>query len=216
MKKLLYAVLAGLVVLTAGCGTQAPDYQSIWKTSQRSTTTTATTTGRPVPLSKYLESIGVAGDQVAPETLTDLSVSIPTPPGWEKVQKPDVAPATELIAKDGKLPTAMLMVFKLRGDFDAADVVRHGNVDAKMSENFKRLDESAADFHGFPSSMIQGSYEINGTRLHGYNRIVIPTGSPPAEQRYLVQLTITSLAEQAVADSDQIEAIIAGFTVAAK
>ncbi len=216
MKHLLCGVIAALGVLSAGCKTQAPDYQSIWTTTQRSTTTTTTTTGRPVPLSKYLESIGVAGDQVAPDTLTDLTVSIPTPRGWEKVQKPDLAPATELIAKDGKYPTAMLMVFKLRGDFDAADVVKHGNVDAELSNNFKRLDESTANFNGFPSAMIQGSYELGGTRLHGYNRIVIPTGSPPASQRYLVQLTITSLAEQAVADSDDIEAIIAGFTVAAK
>ncbi|MBV9350800.1 MAG: LpqN/LpqT family lipoprotein, partial [Mycobacterium sp.] len=51
---------------------------------------------------------------------------------------------------------------------------------------------------------------------HGFNRIVIATGSPPANQRYLVQLTVTSLAEQAVAESADIEAIIAGFTVAAK
>ena len=205
---------AALAVFIAGCSTAAPDYQSVWRTSQRSTTTT--TTARPVPLSQYLESIGVAGEQVAPDTLTDLTVSIPTPPGWQKVEKPDITPATQLIAKDGKYPTAMLMVFKLRGDFNAADVVKHGNADAELSKNFKRLDESTADFHGFPSSMIQGSYDMGGARLHGFNRIVIPTGSPPANQRYLVQLTITSLAEQAVADSDDIETVIAGFTVAAK
>jgi hypothetical protein len=214
VKSLRCAVIAALAMLLASCGTEAPDYQSVWTTSQRSTTTT--TTARPVPLSQYLESIGVAGEQVAPDTLPDLTVSIPTPPGWERVQKPDIAPATELIAKDGKYPTAMLMVFRLRGEFDAADVVKHGNVDAQLSKNFKRLDESTANFNGFPSSMIQGSYELGGKRLHGFNRIVIPTGSPPANQRYLVQLSVTSLAEQAVADSDDIEAIIAGFTVAAK
>lgn len=201
-------------MLTAGCGSKVPDYQSIWTTSRPPTTTT--TTAAPVPLSQYLESIGVAGDQVAPDTLTDLTVSLPTPPGWEKVEKPNITPTTEAIAKHGTYPRAMLMVFKLRGDFDPADVVKHGNADAELAQNFKRLDESTADFHGFPSSMIQGSYDSNGTRLHGFNRIVIATGSPPANQRYLVQLTVTSLAEQAVAESADIEAIIAGFTVAAK
>jgi hypothetical protein len=202
------------VVLTAGCGSKAPDYQSIWTTSPPSTTTT--TTASPVPLSQYLESIGVSGEQVAPNTLTDLTVSIPTPPGWEKVEKPDIAPATEMIAKHGTYPTAMLMVFKLRGDFDPVDVVKHGNADAELSQNFKRLDESTADFHGFPSSMVQGSYDLNGIRLHGFNRIVVATGSPPDNQRYLVQLTVTSLANQAVPESADIEAIITGFTVAAK
>lgn len=158
----------------------------------------------------------MAGDQVAPDTLTDLTVSIPTPPGWEKVEKPNITPTTKAIAKHGTYPMAMLMVFKLRGDFDPADVVKHGNADAELAQNFKRLDESTADFHGFPSSMIQGSYDSNGTRLHGFNRIVIATGSPPANQRYLVQLTVKSLAEQTVAESADIEAIIAGFTVAAK
>ena len=214
MRLLICTATAALVVLTAGCGSKAPDYQSIWTTSPPSTTTT--TTASPVPLSQYLESIGVSGEQVAPNTLTDLTVSIPTPPGWEKVEKPDIAPATEMIAKHGTYPTAMLMVFKLRGDFDPVDVVKHGNADAELSQNFKRLDESTADFHGFPSSMVQGSYDLNGIRLHGFNRIVVATGSPPDNQRYLVQLTVTSLANQAVPESADIEAIITGFTVAAK
>ena len=64
--------------------------------------------------------------------------------------------------------------------------------------------------------MIQGSYDLDNTRLHSWNRIVIPTGSAPAKQRYLVQLTISSLADQAVAQSTGIEAIIRGFVVAAK
>jgi hypothetical protein len=162
-----------------------------------------------------LESLGVAGEQVEPDTLADLTVSIPTPPSWEKVNKPNSTP-TELIAKQGTYPTAMLMVFKLTGDFDAAEVIKHGYADAQRSQNFKQLDASTANFNGFPSAMIQGDYDLKGVRLRGFNRIVIATGSPPADQRYLVQLTITSLANQAVREAADVEAIIAGFTVAAK
>jgi hypothetical protein len=169
-----------------------------------------------VPFSQYLETIGVSGEQVAPDKLTDLTVSIPTPRGWEKVNKPNIPPATEMIAKGGNFPTAMLTVFKLRGDFDAAELVKHGNADAPLAENFKQLGESTADFHGFPSSMIEGSYDLKGQRLHTFNRMVIATGSPPAHQRYLVQLAVTSLATQAVPDAADIEAIITGFTVTAK
>ena len=53
-------------------------------------------------------------------------------------------------------------------------------------------------------------------RMHSYNRVVLPTASPPGKQRYLVELTITSLANEAVAQSSDIEAIIRGFVVAAK
>jgi Probable lipoprotein LpqN len=208
------AAIAALTAWAVGCAPKAPDYQSIWTTS--ATTTTTTTTGKPIPFSKYLESIGVTGDQVDPNTLPDLTVSIPTPPGWSPYTNPKISPKTEVISKGGKYPTAMLMVFKLRGDFDPADAIKHGNADAQLLQNFTQLDATTADFNGFPSSMIQGSYDAEGTRLHSYNRMVIATGSPPANQRYLVQLTITSLASEAVAQSNDIEAIIRGFVVAAK
>jgi hypothetical protein len=206
--------IALLTISVAACAPKAPDYQSILGTSP--TTTTTTMTAKPVPLSKYLESIGVTGQQVAPSTLTDLTVSIPTPLGWSLFTNPKITPETVLIARGGKYPTARLVVFKLRGDFDPAQVIKHGNDDAQLFENFHQLEASTAPFNGFPSSLIQGSYDLDGTRLHSWNRIVIPTGSPPANQRYLVQLTITGLADQAAAQSTDIEAIIRGFVVAAK
>jgi Probable lipoprotein LpqN len=207
--------MAALAASAVGCAPKPPDYQSIWTTSS-TTATTATTTGKPVPFSKYLESIGVTGDQVDPNTLPDLTVSIPTPPGWSPYTNPKISPNTKVISKGGKYPTAMLMVFKLRGDFDPANAIKKGNADAQLLHNFTQLDASNADFNGFPSSMIQGSYDADGMRMHSYNRMVIATGSPPAKQRYLVQLTITSLANEAVAQSSEIETIIRGFVIAAK
>jgi hypothetical protein len=210
----LLAIVA-LTTSAVACGVKAPDYQSIWTTSS-TTGATPTATGHPVPLSQYLESVGVAGEQVAPNTLTDLTVSIPTPPGWAPYQDPKATPTTMAISKGGEYPMAMLMVFKLHGDFDAAEAVKHGNADAQLAKDFKQLDASTADFNGFPSSMVQGSYDARGIRLHGWNRVVFPTGSPPTRQRYLVQLTITSVADQAVAQSSDVEAIIHGFVVADK
>jgi hypothetical protein len=208
------AAIAALAVsvLPVGCGPKTPDYQSIWTSS----TTTTTSTEAPVPFAQYLESSGVTGEAVAPDKLTDLTVSIPTPRGWKPVDKPNIPPTTEAIGKDGNFPEAMLMVFKLNGDFDPTDLVKHGNSDARLADNFKLLDQSGADFHGFPSSMIEGSYDLGGLRLHTYNRIVIPTGPAPARQRYMIQLAITSLAVQAAPDAADIQTIIHGFTVAAK
>ncbi|WP_204806554.1 LpqN/LpqT family lipoprotein [Mycobacterium riyadhense] len=204
---------AALTVSVTGCAPKTPDYQSIWATS--STTSAApTTTGKPVPLSKYLESNGVTGEPVAPNALTDLTVSIPTPPGWAPHGDPKAAPNAVMIAKGDKYPAALLVVFKLRGDFNPAEAITHANAD--LPEGFKQLDASTANFNGFPSSMIQGSYDLKGARMHSYSRVVIATGAPPTTQRYLVQLTITSLADEAVTQSNDIEAIIRGFVVAAK
>jgi hypothetical protein len=208
-------VVVALSMSAVACAPKAPDYQSIL-TRSPTTTSAAKTTEKPVPLSQYLENIGVNGQQVAPGSLPDLNVSIPTPRGWSPFSNPNIAKETVIISRGGKYPTARLVVFKLRGDFDPAQVVKHGNDDAQLFENFKQLDASTANYNGFPSSMIQGSYDLDGQRLHSWNRIVIPTGSPPANQRYLVQLTITSLANQAAAEASDIEAIIHGFVVAAK
>ena len=201
--------------LADACAPKPPDYQSIL-----STTSTATTTKpaeKPVPLSQYLQSIGVTGEPVAPGSLPDLTVSIPTPPGWSPFTSPNISPQTLIISQGGKFPTARLVVFKLNGDFDPAQVIKHGNDDAQLFENFKQLDASGAPYNGFPSSMIQGSYDLEGgMRLHSWNRIVIATGSPPSHQHYLVQLTITGFANQAAAQSSDINAIIHGFVVAAK
>jgi hypothetical protein len=217
VRRLATAVgIAALTVSVAACGPEKPpDFQSIWTTS--STTSAApTTTGKPVAISKWLENTGVIGVPVAPNTLPDLNVSIPTPPGWSPYTNPKIPPTALVLSKGEKYPTAMLTVFKLQGNFDVAEAVKHANADAEGLPGFTRLDASSADYNGFPSSMIQGSYELDGARLHSFNRIVFPTGSPPANQRYLVQLSITALAREAVAQSSDIEAIIRGFVVAAK
>lgn len=180
MRPLAVAVAVATLAMSAvACGPKSPDFQSILSTSP-TTSAVSTTTEVPVPLWKYLESVGVTGEPVAPSSLTDLTVSIPTPPGWAPMKNPNITPNTEMIAKGESYPTAMLMVFKLHRDFDIAEALKHGTADARLSTNFTELDSSTADFNGFPSSMIQGSYDLHGRRLHTWNRIVFPTGAPPA------------------------------------
>ncbi len=201
-----------LAIAAAGCGEKAPDYTSVLTTT---TSAKPTQTEAPVPISQYLESAGVVGQPVAPDKLTDLTVTMPTPKGWEQYSNPRFAPGTRVIAKGDTYPTAMLMVFALSGgDFDAKKAIEHGNADAQLSQNFKQLNASLDDFKGFPSSMIEGSYDLNGRRMHSFNRVVLATGAPPAKQRYLVQFTVTGYADKAQAEAPDIEAIIGGFNVA--
>ncbi|HKH52984.1 MAG TPA: LpqN/LpqT family lipoprotein, partial [Mycobacterium sp.] len=186
------AAVALVVLAATGCGAETPDYHSVWSTS--STTPAPTTTGAPVPIAKFLEDAGVTGETISPDKLTDLTVTMPRPKGWQKYSNPNFSPGTQVIAKGDTYPTAMLLVFKLTGDFDVNEAIRHGYADAELSQNFKRLNASTDNWHGFPSAMIEGSYDLNGRRMHTFNRIVIATGTPPANQRYLVQFTVTGYA----------------------
>jgi hypothetical protein len=209
---------AAVVIAAAGCAPEAPDYQAIWSTTP--TTTTTTSTEAPEPLSAYLENLGVTGAPVAPDKLTDLTVSLPTPPGWAPYTNPNLAPGTRVIAKGDTYPTAMLLVFQLEGDFDVKDALKHADGDAELSENFKRLNGSEDNFRGFPSSMVEGTYDLNGQRMQSYNRVVVATGTPVRRnlpgQKYLIQLTVTGFAAQAQQEGPDVEAIIRGFQVRAK
>ena len=209
-----WATAVTLVVLAAtGCGAETPDYHSVWSTSS-ATPTPTTPSDAPVPLAKFLQDAGVNGEPVAPQKLPDLTVTMPQPKGWQQYNNPNFAPGTQMIAKGDTYPIAMLVVVRLNGPFDVGEAIKHGYVDAELSQNFKRLNASTDNWHGFPSSMIEGSYDLNGRRMHSYNRIVIPTGAPPTNYRYLVQFTVTGYAEKAAEEGPDIEAVIKGFNVA--
>ncbi len=214
------SIAAAVVLAVAGCGPSAPDYKSIWTTPTSTSAPSAPGAEKPISISTWFENAGVTGAPVAPDKLTDLTVTMPQPPGWKPYFNTNLAPGTRTIAKGDTYPTAMLLVFQLEGNFDVAEAMKHANGDALMSENFKQLNASTANFRGFPSSMIEGSYDLNGQRMQSYNRIVIADGTPARPnlpgQKYLVQLTVTAFANEARADGPDIETIIKGFTVAKK
>ncbi|KKF03164.1 LpqN/LpqT family lipoprotein [Mycolicibacterium obuense] len=211
---------AAVATLTlAACAPEAPDYQAVWSTtsapspSPQASNPSANPSGAPVPIAAFLEQNGVTGQPVAYTKVTDLTVTMPTPPGWHPYQNTNLSPGTRMIVKGDTYPTAMLIMFELTGNFDIAQALTHANVDAQMSQNFRQLNASTADFGGFPSSMIEGSYDLNESRMHSYNRIVIATGAAPKKQRYLIQFTVTGYAEKAAEEAGDIEAVIRGFTV---
>ena len=206
------AVVIAAATATA-CGARTADYTSLLPSSPTSTTATTSTT--PTPIAQYLDSVGVTGEQIPLDTLTNLTVTLPRPPGWSKYANSNLSPGTEAIAKNNTYPTALVMVFKLGGsNFDVPAAMAHANDDAALAKDFTRLNYSTDDFDGFPSSMIEGSYDHLGTRLHTYNRVVIPVTSN--FERYLVQFTVTTLADQAAAAAPDVQKVIEGFSVAVK
>ena len=55
--------------------------------------------------------------------------------------------------------------------------------------------------------------EDEAVRNSSAEAIVIATGAPPANQRYLIQFTVTGYAEEAADEAPDVEEIIEGFTV---
>ena len=210
------AALVVAAILTA-CGAKNADYTTLLPSSPTSSSDSskpASASASPTPIAQHLNSVGVTGAQVPLDTLTALTVTLPRPPGWTTYSNPNFSPGTEAIAKNNTYPTAIVMVFKLDGNFDVPAAMKHANDDAHLATGFTELNSSEQDFMGFPSSMIEGSYEHLGTRLHTYNRVVIPV--TPKFDRYLVQFTVTTRADQAAAAAPDIGKVIEGFSVAVK
>ena len=81
-------------------------------------------------------------------------------------------------------------------------------MDSEKLANWQTTNASLADFGGFPSSVIEGTYRENDMTLNTARRHVIATSG---SDRYLVSLSITTAANQVVASAAATDAIAKGL-----
>lgn len=166
--------------------------------------------GKRVSFRDYLASIGVTGSPSKFDATPGLKVTVPIPDGWSRTSDPLFDTGIEFVQPLGgnsTYPSATLMAIGLNGNFDPKDAIRHANADA-LPPTATGVTESFGDYQGFPSAAAQG---VAGGTEH-YSRILIAT-VPSNTKRYLVQLTVTTLANQPIAASPQLKSIVAGFKV---
>ena len=73
---------------------------------------------------------------------------------------------------------AQVVVYKLVGNFDPREAMTHGFVDSQQLAAWQTTNASLADFGGFPSSIIEGTYRQNDMTLNTSRRNVIATSGP--------------------------------------
>jgi Probable lipoprotein LpqN len=165
-------------------------------------------------LRDYLQSKGVKLVTQKPEGFNALDITLPVPPRWTRVPDPNVPDAFAVIADrlGNSLYTsnAQVVVYKLVGNFDPREAMTHGFVDSQQLLGWQTTNASQADFGGFPSSIIEGTYRQNDMTLNTSRRNVIATSG---YDKYLVSFAVTTDAAQAVADGPATDAIINGFRV---
>jgi Probable lipoprotein LpqN len=159
------------------------------------------------------------GVKLEPQTARDfkaLSITLPMPAGWTQVPDPNVPDAFVVIADreggDGLYTSnAQVVVYKLVGDFDPTEAITHGFLDSQQQSNWQSTDASFAPLGTFPSSVIEGTFRQNDMVLNTSRRHVLATTGP---DKYLVSMSVTTAANQAVAAADATDAIVNGFRVA--
>ena len=167
-------------------------------------------------LRDFFQEKGITLEPQDPRTFRALHITLPMPAGWTQVPDPNVPDAFAVIADrnggDGLYTNnAQVVVYKLvGGEFDPKEAITHGFIDSQQQPNWQSTDASLADFGGFPSSLIEGTYRQNDMVLNTSRRHVIATTGP---DRYLVSLSVTTAVNQVVAAADATEAIVNGFRV---
>lgn len=166
-------------------------------------------------LADYFKDKAVKMEPQKAAGFTALNLVLPMPRGWSVVPDPNVPDAFTVLADrlggDGLYTSnAQLKVYKLVGEFDPKEAITHGYLDSQQLFNWQATDASLADFGGFPSSLIEGTYRENDMTLNTSRRHVIVASGP---DRYLVSLFVTTAANQVVATADATDAIVNGFRV---
>ncbi len=165
---------------------------------------------------EYLQSKGVKLEAQKPQGLKALDITLPVPTRWTQVPDPNVPDAFAVIAdRNGNsiyTSNAQVVVYKLVGNFDPKEAITHGDVDSQKLLAWQTTNASMADFGGFPSSIIEGTYRDGDMTLNTSRRHVIATSG---RDKYLVSLSVTTDRLQAIADAPATDAIINGFRVTA-
>ena len=168
-------------------------------------------------LAEYLKEKGVVLEPQKAAGFTALNIVLPIPTGWRIIPDPNVPNAFSVIADrqggDGLYTSnAQLMVSKLIGDFDPREAISHGYIENQKLLAWQSTSASMADFGGFPSSLIEGTYRDADMTLNTSRRQVI---AQSGSDRFLVTLSVTTAANQAVAAAAATDGITKGFKVAA-
>ncbi len=159
------------------------------------------------------------GVKLEPQVARDfkaLNIVLPVPRGWSQVPDPNVPDAFAVLADrvggDGIYTSnAALVVYKLvGGSFDPKEAITHGYIDSQQLAAWRTTNASLADFGAMPSAMIEGTYRENNMTLNTSRRSTIATSGP---DKYLVSLSVTTTAQEAVAAADATDAITNGFRI---
>ena len=166
-------------------------------------------------LAEFLKEKGVVMEPQKAAGFTALSIVLPLPTGWKVIPDPNVPNAFTVIADrqggDGLYSSnAVLTVNKLVGPFDPREAISHGFVENQKLPGWQSTSASMADFGGFPSSLIDGTYRDADMTLNTSRRQLIAQSGP---DRFLVTLSVTTAANQVVATAGATDGILNGFRV---
>lgn len=152
----------------------------------------------PVTVAQYLNDHGV---RVIPSSRVDADragFAVASPAGWDSAPDGQFPGATHVLIEPnlveaGFAPNAVLLVGSLATAVDADELLACAYTDARVLPGWHEVEESAAHWLGAPSRYVKGTFTAEQWTLAVSTRYVVHSA---ASAQWLVQLTVTTLADQ--------------------
>lgn len=172
---------------------------------------TSATESKP-SIAEYLLAAGVQISPVEPGVAGTPVISIAVPLGWQQVP-PEAFPSAygvwAMTPEGGWADNAVLLLGRLSEPVNAVELLECGFTDARQLPQWRDIDTDSAEFAGYPSSGITGTYVVDPLTLWAYNRyVVVGVGS----EQFLIQLTVTTLEDH---DGSAAAAIVESLSITA-
>ncbi|NLG54418.1 MAG: hypothetical protein GX542_02025 [Rhodococcus sp.] len=169
----------------------------------------------PTPLEDYFESAGIGRTPCDPAVPDHPAVAIPQPAGWDVVPTEAFPGTYHVLARadrvvDGFAPNAVVMHFRLDGGVDVDDLLDSALDDVEHLADWNPIQIDATRWNGHRSLYLKGTYTQENWNLAVTTRhVVVETDT----DIYLVQLTVTMLAEQLEELGGDVTVINIGLTL---
>ncbi|GAC79386.1 LpqN/LpqT family lipoprotein [Gordonia malaquae] len=224
-----FVVTASTCALVVGVASCSKDDSQSSAASTTNTSTSATTSATPATstsstganptIADYIKEQGITETQVRPGENGAPSIDMPTPDGWDQVEKSDLPEyalgAIKYSGAQGSDYTANIVALfsKLTGPVDVDKLFELAPGELRNLEDFSEIGSGRKSaLSGFGSYKMAGQYTLKGmTVLTAQQTVVIEA----ADAVYVLQLNATSNEDQADALQKAMDAIDEQTTITA-
>ncbi|MFF2555809.1 LpqN/LpqT family lipoprotein [Nocardia sp. NPDC058058] len=151
-------------------------------------------------IAEYLAAAEIEIAPVQPGEAGTPRVELPLAASWQAVDAAMFPGAYGVYTRppeNGWADNVVLLVGRLSKPSNPAELLESAFADARQLPDWRELGAEIADYQGFPSAAVSGTYSVDALILWVHTRyVIVPVGN----YEYLVQLTVT-----ARADGDGIE-----------
>lgn len=163
-------------------------------------------------VAQYLAAKGVEVLPLDRSGAAQLGIDLTVPAGWDVLAANAFPGATAVSAEpnlmeNGFAPNAVLLVGKLSATVDSTELLDCSFADARIMPGWIEQKAVSEELGGWPSRFVQGQFTADNLRLAVTTRYVVIDAS----DQFLVQLTVTVLADQEDRLAFDVDAINSGL-----